>query len=465
MPPHRPGAHHLLRAAASSSRVLATRLLVHVFATRFTITRRRSPRTSTYTSTILRAVLAASAAFSPAVVPYLCETAAVTAAPPASTSRTDEASSAPRMSAAESARLVRVRRGWGDWPREGVARRGGSAGLVSGGAGEGPRLRGGSDAAVGCGDGTALPLPLLALEELALPMARSIKPSTAAVALLLSLTALPLTVWMRSRCLRVVGDCRMRSVRDGGAGGGGEDEDGVFDPFGVVAVVILLEVVDVDGVERAMYKFEAVAIALVSRVVVPEMAWLNRRSVSERVEWHGEKDVPDEDGPLHHPVTVFGRDSAYEDLLVQKPIVGRVRTFRQLNNNRVSLMALLHERRILTNPNRSVQRTDDLPIALIHQHKPPTEIIIVLRRSRTRSFFDQSCRRRLRLQLAVDTEVRDIPYEHAVEELDVVGVRVWLFKGELDGELSVILRGVEDVAPSCAAAAVAVAGGGRRLCY
>ena len=196
MQPHCPGVH-FLRAAASSSRVLVTCPLAHVFPTRLTITRRRSPRTSTYTSMILRAVLAASAAFAPAVVPYLCETAAVTAAPPASTSRTDEASSAPRMSAAESARLVRVRSGrwgWGDWPREGVARRGGSAGLVSGGAGEGPRLHGGSDAVVGGGNGTALPLPRLALEEPALPMARSIKFSTAAVALLLSLTAPPLTV-------------------------------------------------------------------------------------------------------------------------------------------------------------------------------------------------------------------------------------------------------------------------------
>ena len=29
-----------------------------------------------------------------------------------------------------------------------------------------------------------------------------------------------------------------------------------------------------DGVECAMYKFEALVIALVRRVVVPEMAWL-----------------------------------------------------------------------------------------------------------------------------------------------------------------------------------------------
>jgi hypothetical protein len=36
------------------------------------------------------------------------------------------------------------------------------------------------------------------------------------------------------------------------------------------------------GVERAMYDFEAAAIALASRVVVPEMAWLYPDFVSER---------------------------------------------------------------------------------------------------------------------------------------------------------------------------------------
>ena len=66
---------------------------------------------------MLRAVRAASAAFSPAVVPYLCVTAAVTAAPPASTSRTELAESEERMSAAESAKR---------------ARRGGAAGVVGG---------------------------------------------------------------------------------------------------------------------------------------------------------------------------------------------------------------------------------------------------------------------------------------------------------------------------------------------
>jgi hypothetical protein len=49
--------------------------------------------------------------------------------------------------------------------------------------------------------------------------------STAAWALLLSFTARPLTVWMRARFFRVVGDCRRRSVREGG-GGGVERRDG-----------------------------------------------------------------------------------------------------------------------------------------------------------------------------------------------------------------------------------------------
>jgi hypothetical protein len=56
----------------------------------------------------------------------------------------------------------------------------------------------------------------------------------------------------------------MRSVRDGG-GALEDDEDEVFG-LGVGAAV--------DGVELAMYKFEAVVIALESRVVVPEMALL-----------------------------------------------------------------------------------------------------------------------------------------------------------------------------------------------
>jgi hypothetical protein len=60
----------------------------------------------------------------------------------------------------------------------------------------------------------------------ALLVARSIMRSMAAWALLLSFTALPLTVWMRARCFRVVGDCRTRSVREGGGGGGVERRDG-----------------------------------------------------------------------------------------------------------------------------------------------------------------------------------------------------------------------------------------------
>jgi len=40
----------------------------------------------------------------------------------------------------------------------------------------------------------------------------------------------------------------------------------------------------VDGVECAMYKFEAPIIALVRRVVVPEMAWLERECQCQREE-------------------------------------------------------------------------------------------------------------------------------------------------------------------------------------
>jgi hypothetical protein len=109
----------------------------------------------------------------------------------------------------------------------------------------------------------ALPLPPEPVPPV--PTVRLIKLSTAAAALLLSLTAPPLTSWMRARCFWVVGDCRMRSVRDGGGALEDEDEDEVFG-LGVGAAV--------DGVELAMYKFEAVVIALESRVVVPEMALL-----------------------------------------------------------------------------------------------------------------------------------------------------------------------------------------------
>jgi hypothetical protein len=98
-----------------------------------------------------------------------------------------------------------------------------------------------------------------------------------------------------------------------------------------------------DGAERAMYNFEAVVIAFVSRVVVPEMAWLINLGVlvREKVERgrEREKTLPDEDGPLQHPVTVFGRDGAHENLI--QTLVERIRTFRQLDHNRASLTARL----------------------------------------------------------------------------------------------------------------------------
>jgi hypothetical protein len=226
----------------------------------------------------------------------------------------------------------------------------------------------------------------------------------------------------------VVGDPKRRGDRDRGRPGGAprpledEDEDGVF------------------GVEWAMYKFEAVVIALVSRVVVPEMALLIKFEVSVRAKGDArERTLPDEDGSLQHPVTVFGWDGAHEHLLVPKPI-DRICTFRQLNYNRVPLTALLRERLILMHPNRIIERADDLPIVFIHQHKPPTEVLSS--RSLRRS-FDQPPRPGLGLlQFTLNAEVSDVSFEHAVEELDVVR-----HDGELDGKLCVIPCGMKDVAP------------------
>ena len=105
---------HFFGDASAPALALTARPLAHVFATFFTIALRPSPRTSTYTSTTLRIVPAANAAFSPAVAPYLCATAAVTAAPPASASRTVDAASEARMIVAESATLALVPSGLGD---------------------------------------------------------------------------------------------------------------------------------------------------------------------------------------------------------------------------------------------------------------------------------------------------------------------------------------------------------------
>jgi hypothetical protein len=131
------------------------------------------------------------------------------------------------------------------WPR------GGSGGFSSeepnrgAGVGVGPRLRGGSSGVVVVfgtvvDDVEARPLPLSVLLT-----ARWISRSTVMATLLLSFTALPLTVWMRVRCSRVVGDCKRRRVRDGGGGGEalelapGVDEAAVLLAWG-------------DGVEFAM---------------------------------------------------------------------------------------------------------------------------------------------------------------------------------------------------------------------
>lgn len=174
--------------------------------------------------------------------------------------------------------------------------RGGKGGLLlSDGrrwaAGEGLRLRGGSeglpvpDEAAGRGVGMARVaaaaaagalLPLLPLLPLPLSLVRSvttrwIRRSTVATALVLSFTAPPLTVRMVVRCFRVVGDCRRRSVREGWV---------VFElELELEAAALLGSVVEEEeeeedgaGVECAMYMFDAADIALVSRVVVPEMA-------------------------------------------------------------------------------------------------------------------------------------------------------------------------------------------------
>jgi hypothetical protein len=268
---------------------LAIRSLTQLFVVRFTTALRPKPRTSTYTSTTLRIVLAASATLSPAVDPYLCETAAETAAPPALTTCTVDADKDARMIAAESAarpRYVRSGKGrddaigdWdccggsvpgrGDGAREPVVgdllcSRGGSSGLSSeepperDGVGEGPRLpvrggRGGGNlsaigsSVVGTMDVVVVVALVARLLPLSVPTARWISRSTVAAALLLSFTAPPLTVWMRVRCFRVVGDCRRRSVRDEGGGGGKALE---FAPG--VDGLVMLPAAWGEGVECAM---------------------------------------------------------------------------------------------------------------------------------------------------------------------------------------------------------------------
>lgn len=167
--------------------------------------------------------------------------------------------------------------------------------------------------------GVLLPLPLLPL-PLPLPLVLSpttrwIRRSTVVTALVLSFTAPPLTVWMLVRCFRVVGDCRRRSVREGWVVLEFELE------LEAAALLVLVVEEDADeddaGVECAIYMFDALDIALVSRVVVPEMAWLqNSRTffVSERKRKRKKRDAPDEDGAFQHPVAIFGWDRAHDDL-------------------------------------------------------------------------------------------------------------------------------------------------------
>src|SRR6266852_9051952 len=95
--------------------------------------------------------------------------------------------------------------------------------------------------------------------------------------------------------------------------------------------------------------------------------------------------VPDEDGSFQHPVSVFGRDGAHENLLFKKPIA-YIRAFRHLDDKRVLLAAALLDRRVLKNPDGSVERAHDLTIVFIHEHESPTEVLVsTSTRSRTRT--------------------------------------------------------------------------------
>lgn len=242
-----------------------TRPLTQLFAMRFTTAFRVNPCASTYTSTTLRIVPVTSAAFSPAVDPYLCETAAVTAAPPASITRTADADSDARMIAAESTACPRVFTGGCDGAAAVAAGEddcGCDWGWGGGGVREGAREPEGDLLCPRCVSGglsseeeaerdwrgtgrvgmtdddddddcvEARPLPL------SVPTCW-ISLSTAAAALLLSFTAPPLTAWTRVRCFRVVWDCRRRSVRDG---------SGVLEPEPGLGLELELGFgVDVDG--------------------------------------------------------------------------------------------------------------------------------------------------------------------------------------------------------------------------
>ena len=58
--------------------------------------------------------------------------------------------------------------------------------------------------------------------------------------------------------------------------------------------------------------------------------------------------IPDEDGSFHHPVSVFRRDDAHEDLLFKEPFMRiQIQTFRHLDVKRVLLMSPLLKRRVL----------------------------------------------------------------------------------------------------------------------
>jgi hypothetical protein len=104
---------------------------------------------------------------------------------------------------------------------------------------------------------------------------------------------------------------------------------------------------------------------------------------------------------------------------------------RQLDDDRVLLVAPLPKRRILVHPDRAVQRADDLSIVLVHKYEPPTEVFLS---SRSRLFGIRGGLPQLGVGVGVGgsvaVDVGGVSDEHAVEELDVV--RSLGSHGELD---------------------------------
>jgi hypothetical protein len=116
----------------------------------------------------------------------------------------------------------------------------------------------------------------------------------------------------------------------------------------------------------------------------------------------------------------------------------------------------------------TVQRSDDLAVISIHEHEQPAQIL-----SRTHRFRHHHRRASTPIRAACGCGGRDgvqvlplllllglagggadvggVPDKHAVEKLDLVCG--FGYHGELEGELTIVVRGMEDVA--------LCAGGGR----